>query len=101
MQEIVVVGACRTAVGDFGGGLKDVPPCDLGAAVMREVLGRSGVRSEEHTSELQSLIRNSYSVFCLKKNNNAVHNSQLDHPTPDAIAPFLQDMTYTHQHTKT
>src|SRR3546814_15204773 len=43
MQEIVVVGACRTAVGDFGGGLKDVPPCDLGAAVMREVLGRSGV----------------------------------------------------------
>src|SRR3546814_15885316 len=43
MQEIVVVGACRTAVGDFGGGLKDVHPCDLGAAVMREVLGRSGV----------------------------------------------------------
>src|SRR3546814_5235455 len=27
-------------------------------------------RSEEHTSELQSLIRNSYAVFCLKKKNN-------------------------------
>src|SRR3546814_5418914 len=27
-------------------------------------------RSEEHTSELQSLMRNSYAVFCLKKNNN-------------------------------
>src|SRR3546814_10316598 len=27
-------------------------------------------RSEEHTSELQSLMRNSYSVFCLKKTNN-------------------------------
>src|SRR3546814_6721742 len=26
-----------------------------------------GVRSEEHTSELQSLMRNSYAVFCLKK----------------------------------
>src|SRR3546814_10047543 len=26
-----------------------------------------GVRSEEHTSELQSLMRNSYGVFCLKK----------------------------------
>src|SRR3546814_2760537 len=26
-------------------------------------------RSEEHTSELQSLMRNSYAVFCLKKNN--------------------------------
>src|SRR3546814_1343253 len=28
------------------------------------------VRSEEHTSELQSLMRISYAVFCLKKNNN-------------------------------
>src|SRR3546814_1427190 len=27
----------------------------------------SGARSEEHTSELQSLMRNSYAVFCLKK----------------------------------
>src|SRR3546814_2875341 len=28
---------------------------------------RSSIRSEEHTSELQSLMRNSYAVFCLKK----------------------------------
>src|SRR3546814_8400167 len=28
------------------------------------------IRSEEHTSELQSLMRNSYAVFCLKKTNN-------------------------------
>src|SRR3546814_2550272 len=33
------------------------------------------VRSEEHTSELQSLMRISYAVFCLKKKNN--------NPTPD------------------
>src|SRR3546814_10428565 len=31
---------------------------------------RPGARSEEHTSELQSLMRISYAVFCLKKNNN-------------------------------
>src|SRR3546814_10172930 len=30
-------------------------------------------RSEEHTSELQSLMRISYAVFCLKKKNNATH----------------------------
>src|SRR3546814_3875425 len=30
----------------------------------------SGDRSEEHTSELQSLMRLSYAVFCLKKKNN-------------------------------
>src|SRR3546814_6391404 len=31
-----------------------------------------GVRSEEHTSELQSLMRNSYAVFCLKKKNRII-----------------------------
>src|SRR3546814_3973778 len=30
-------------------------------------------RSEEHTSELQSLMRNSYAVFCLKKKNNYIY----------------------------
>src|SRR3546814_2384942 len=36
-----------------------------------------GNRSEEHTSELQSLMRNSYAVFCLKKKNHTTqpHNS--------------------------
>src|SRR3546814_2898079 len=33
-------------------------------------LGDDGVRSEEHTSELQSLMRISYAVFCLKKKTN-------------------------------
>src|SRR3546814_4512537 len=33
-------------------------------------LDRGGLRSEEHTSELQSLMRISYAVFCLKKKNN-------------------------------
>src|SRR3546814_8429437 len=32
-------------------------------------------RSEEHTSELQSLMRNSYAVFCLKKKNKITHTS--------------------------
>src|SRR3546814_7614764 len=32
-----------------------------------------GIRSEEHTSELQSLMRISYAVFCLKKNTTSVH----------------------------
>src|SRR3546814_984063 len=33
----------------------------------------SGARSEEHTSELQSLMRISYAVFCLKKKNTRTH----------------------------
>src|SRR3546814_2229635 len=41
------------------------PLCRAGVA--QGVLGRGGSRSEEHTSELQSLMRISYAVFCLKK----------------------------------
>src|SRR3546814_10871278 len=39
------------------------------------VLDRLGERSEEHTSELQSLMRNSYAVFCLKKKNSSQQRS--------------------------
>src|SRR3546814_1106179 len=34
-----------------------------------------GERSEEHTSELQSLMRNSYAVFCLKKKKKTPHTT--------------------------
>src|SRR3546814_9279363 len=36
-------------------------------------------RSEEHTSELQSLMRISYDVFCLKKNNKILYNTPTTH----------------------
>src|SRR3546814_10298151 len=39
-----------------------------------ERLVRARLRSEEHTSELQSLMRISYAVFCLKKKNNTLLN---------------------------
>src|SRR3546814_5007423 len=44
----------------------DAVPFPLGG-IVRHVDHR--LRSEEHTSELQSLMRNSYAVFCLKKKN--------------------------------
>src|SRR3546814_2715877 len=42
---------------------------------------RSGMpaRSEEHTSELQSLMRISYAVFCLKKKNKKIYHTQIAH----------------------
>src|SRR3546814_5233884 len=39
-----------------------------------EFAGRRGERSEEHTSELQSLMRISYAVFCLKKKKTLIYN---------------------------
>jgi acetyl-CoA C-acetyltransferase len=44
IESVVVLSACRTAIGAFGGGLKDVPAADLGAVVVREAVARAGVR---------------------------------------------------------
>src|SRR3546814_1260302 len=45
----------------------------LGLKIVAPEIAKSGNRSEEHTSELQSLMRISYAVFCLKKNTSAYH----------------------------
>src|SRR3546814_2727880 len=47
------------------------------------VMGEEGVRSEEHTSELQSLMRISYAVFCLSKKSNTNHNTTDEYMTKD------------------
>ncbi len=41
--ECVILSACRTPIGAFGGALKDMSAVDLGALVIREVIGRAGV----------------------------------------------------------
>ena len=43
-NEVYVVNCCRTAVGSFGGSLKDTPAADLGAVVVKEALVRAGDR---------------------------------------------------------
>src|SRR3546814_3335962 len=46
------------------------------------------VRSEEHTSELQSLMRNSYAVFCLKKKNHKQYSpNHMITPQPQSKMP--------------
>jgi acetyl-CoA C-acetyltransferase len=42
-REVVIVNGARTAIGDYGGSLKDIPPTELGARVVREALARSKV----------------------------------------------------------
>jgi acetyl-CoA C-acetyltransferase len=46
-HDVVVLSGVRTAVGKYGGSLKDMPPVDLGAAVVREAVSRSGVEPAE------------------------------------------------------
>ncbi len=46
-REVVVLSGVRTAIGSFGGGLKDQPPSELAALVVREALARAGVDVSE------------------------------------------------------
>src|SRR3546814_5640011 len=66
------------------------PPQALEAAIAAnpdDLEARHLLRSEEHTSELQSLMRNSYALFCLKKNNKKAYKN-------------TENITYPVQHTK-
>ena len=46
-REVVVVSGVRTAIGDFGGSLKDFAPTELGARVVQEALSRAQVSGDE------------------------------------------------------
>src|SRR3546814_8713701 len=61
----------------------------LNAGISGE-LSAYGIRSEEHTSELQSLMRISYAVFCLKKKKlkpQCTHNQPTPHTQPTHQPP--------------
>ena len=46
MREVVVVSGARTAVGNFGGALRDQPVVQLGALVIKEALKRAGLKPQ-------------------------------------------------------
>ncbi len=46
MKKAVIVSACRTAVGSFGGGLKDVTAREMGSLVIKEAIQRAGIKPE-------------------------------------------------------
>src|SRR3546814_6194568 len=83
MTSIVVLGVSTPSAGSSGAGTDS-----LACGVNNSTTGNttvavgtnnvaSGVRSEEHTSELQSLMRISYAVFCLKKKKKDKCNNDM------------------------
>ena len=46
-NQALILSACRTPIGSFGGALKDLPAVDLGAIVIREAIARAGVQPAE------------------------------------------------------
>ena len=55
-REVVVVSGVRTAIGDFGGGLKDVSPTELGTRVVREALSRAGVAGTDGAIDASRIV---------------------------------------------
>jgi acetyl-CoA C-acetyltransferase len=47
MQEVVIASAARTAIGTFGGALKDIPAVELGGVVIKEALRRAKIRPDK------------------------------------------------------
>ena len=47
IREVVVVSGTRTAVGTYGGSLKNTPACELATTVVREAVSRSGLGAED------------------------------------------------------
>src|SRR3546814_8847245 len=83
LQNTVSFGCAASA--SMSGTLAVVPSHSHGQTLLRcsAILHDSGsamtapIRSEEHTSELQSLMRRSYAVFCLKKKQQYISSNHL------------------------
>src|SRR3546814_5999404 len=56
----------------------------------------SAARSEEHTSELQSLMRISYAVFCLKKKKQFIQTEENDESNTNSITTNTNTYSQTH-----
>lgn len=46
-KKVVLAGACRTAIGTMGGSLSAIPVADLGAIVIKEAIGRAGIKPDQ------------------------------------------------------
>ena len=62
MTEAVIVGAARTAIGSFGGGLASVSGPKLGATAIRGALERSGVKAEDVNEVIMGCVLFSWST---------------------------------------
>src|SRR3546814_2711682 len=86
--EAQIVAALVRLLGPGGADLGPANHHPVRGGVVVGAAGFGDDRSEEHTSELQSLMRSSYAVFCLKKKNNRLIINELDHNQKESM-PLL------------
>lgn len=80
MNDVVIVSACRTAVGKFGGSLKEVQPYVLASATMREAIRRAGIDASIISDVRYGCVLEPYHYT-----PNIARVAALDAGVPDAI----------------
>src|SRR3546814_9389737 len=86
-----------TASARYSSGRRHDCQAGLHQATAAQATTPSQARSEEHTSELQSLMRHSYAVFCLKKNTQKIDSKTNITKSTQSIIHITQHQ-YTRKH---
>ena len=81
MEEIVIVGAARTAIGKFGGSLASVPAAKLRAHIIRKLLERSGVAPEQVSEVIMG------QVLAAGAGQNPARQASIWAGLPDRVPP--------------
>lgn len=81
-REVVLVGACRTPVGTFGGQLKDTKVVDLGALVMQEAMKRAGISADQIDEVVFGC------VLQAAQGQNVTRQSAIKAGIPDTVPAF-------------
>src|SRR3546814_7017926 len=76
-----LLGNLRGSMGEIGRTADTLAVSSEQLTILSQGMGQGASRSEEHTSELQSLMRTSYAVFCLKQKNNTTKTNTCEHYT--------------------
>src|SRR3546814_7606509 len=74
LDQVAALQWVQRNIGAFGGSAGNVTIAGESAGALSVMYLMTAPRSEEHTSELQSLMRISYAVFCLKKKKQQIHS---------------------------
>ncbi len=82
MNNVVIVSATRTAVGKFGGSLKDISPGQLGSVVLKDALKRAGIEQ----SEVKEVIMGN--VLCAGHGQNVARQAAIGAGIPEEVPSY-------------
>ncbi len=86
MRDVYIVNCCRTAIGSFGGTLKDVSAAELGAVVVKEALERAGLKGEDVCEVMLG------SILTAGQGQNVARQSAIKAGIPEKVPAYTVGM---------